>query len=52
MENRGGVRVTLERLAGDFILRTMRSYGDTLRRRKCGNMLDFFFFFKFTLKAL
>lgn len=39
MENRGGIRVTLERLAGDFILRTMRSHGETLRRRKCGNMV-------------
>lgn len=29
MENRGGIRVTLERLAGDFILRTMRSHGET-----------------------
>lgn len=37
MENRGGSRVTLERLAGDFILRTVGSHGEILRRRGGGD---------------
>lgn len=33
VENREGVRVTLERLAEDFIWRTMGSHGEVLRGR-------------------
>lgn len=33
MENRREVRVILERLIGDFILRVIGSYGEMLRRR-------------------